>query len=234
MIINSFKKLPIVMLHGFMGTTFAHFGKAIKHWYGKFPIVGIDLPGHGHCARDGQVHYYEDAIEYVISKIQEYEKVYLIGVSYLGGTIALKVAERKKNLIEKLVITGFTYDVPKKSFCAWANNFIELVKHNTPLAEEYYRLHGEKWVNTLDLVIKDINNSYEEVIQVSTNFLKKLSIPTLLINGDYKDSELNAARKFSNISIYLSSKVVEGSGHIVQYDKPTEFCTYIESFIGCN
>ncbi len=227
--------IPIVFLHGFMGTTLAHFGKAIKSLYGKYPLIGIDLPGHGYCSYDKKIdHYYQNSVEYVIDQIKTYKQVNLIGASYLGGTIALNIALQKPELINKLILTGFTYDVPQKAFCAWANNFKSLARMNIALTNEYKRLHGSHWESTMDTIIANINLEYDRSIKVTSNRLRDLKKPVLLLNGDYKDSEVRAAETFNTLSSYFKSKVIKGAGHIVAYDKPSEFCNAIEDFFNSN
>lgn len=224
-------KIPTLLLHGFMGTTLAHFGKTLKYWYNQFPIVGIDLPGHGRCNLDASKDYYAASTEYVLGKLSKYDKVNVVGLSYLGGTIALKLAQQQPESISKLVLSGFTYDIPEPSFCSWSNNFQLLVDSHLELAQEYEKLHGSRWKETMACVIQDINYSYESRIKTCSQQLQLLQLPVMLINGDHKENEVKAALDFGKLSKNFSSIIIEEAGHIVTFDKPLEFSHNAKNFL---
>jgi pimeloyl-ACP methyl ester carboxylesterase len=222
-------KSPIVFLHGFMGTSLLHFGSVIKHWHKKYQLVAVDMPGHGNCKHNPTSNYFQDAIDYVADRISKYNSVKIIGASYLGGTVALQLTLKYPELIENLILTGFTYNVPKTTFTAWANGFQKLVENNPKLAIEYEKLHRSDWNYTIKLLIDDVNNSYENTILVTKVMLQSLKVNTALINGDYKQNEFEAARLIHQCTTYLSGFVIKKAGHIVPHDQPTEFCRLIES-----
>lgn len=224
-------KLPTLLLHGFMGTSLAHFGKVLRCWYGQFPLVCIDLPGHGRSNLNAQDNYYAHAIDYVLDKLTKYKKVNLIGLSYLGGTIALKIAQQHPELVERLVLSGFAYDIPEQAFCTWASNFRLLIENHPELSSEYERLHGNRWQETMQRVIQNIHNSYESLIKTSSQQLKQLQLPVLLINGDHKDNEVMAAVNFTQLSENFQSAVIKGAGHIVTFDQPLEFSHNAKKFL---
>lgn len=224
------QKIPIVLLHGFMATSLMHFGYVIKHWYQKFPLVAIDLPGHGRFSEQAADHYFEHSKRYVLDKINKYQQVTLIGVSYLGGTLAHRIALEHPNKVANLILTGFSYDVPKTAFLAWVNSFRELADKNPALSNEYVKLHGEKWKETMACLVRDCNRSYEDSALTTLNMMKELKVRTAIINGDYKQNEVLAVNNIHRINQNLHGFLVEKAGHIVTHDQPKNFCQRVEAF----
>lgn len=213
----------IVLLHGFMGTTLSHYGKLIRELYGKVNIIGIDLPGHGRSTKTATHDYYQNAIAYVEQKLNKLNNAHLVGTSYLGGTIAVHLARRRPDLITSVVLTGFNTDVPQVAMTSWARNFSVLADQSPNLRDEYIRLHGNNWASTMDFVISDIINNYEKSACITSDHLKQIAIPALLINGDYKSSEVMATARFTELNDHFQAEVLNNAGHIVAHDKPQEF-----------
>lgn len=221
---------PIFFLHGFMGTALAHFGSVLKAWYKKYPLIGLDLPGHGRSSEVGKKNYYQGCFDYVLHKIRPYGCVNLIGASYLGGTIAAKIARFFPDLVHTIVLTGFSYNIPQPAFYSWAIGFKELSQENPILKEEYQRLHGSRWENTIELLIHNCLHGYEEDIFISTDFMRQVKVRTLLVNGDYKQNELSASERIASDNFLAKGIIIKEAGHLVPFHQPAEFCKQVELF----
>ncbi len=221
---------PIVFLHGFLGTSFAHFGYVLQGWQRGHQLVPLDLPGHGKCTDDGAENYFSHCLSYVRNIVERFAPVRLIGASYFGGTIAARLALQCPNVVDSLILSGFTYDVPESAFLSWANGFAALADRSPQLVEQYEKLHGSRWKNTLSLLRNDCNRSYRETALITLEMLKELRMRTALVNGDYKQNEREAASRIDRQAPTLSGFVIRGAGHIVSHDQPVAFREVAERF----
>ncbi|MBN3932620.1 alpha/beta fold hydrolase [Streptomyces verrucosisporus] len=222
---------PLVyLLHGLLGTAYAHFGRQISAWRGGYRPVPIDLPGHGRCPLDAQPDYYDDALRYVLALLDRFGPGRLIGASYLGGPLAVRAAAARPHLVGSLVLTGFVPDTAEDAFQAQIAGFEQLAAEHPELADEYERLHSMRWKQTLGSVVAHAGRDFAGTVRVSPQELTELGIRTLLINGSLKSAERAAAESAARLGGPVSGHVVPGAGHLVSRDAPEQFIQTVETF----
>ena len=221
---------PVVMLHGLMGTARSHFFPQLLRWRARHRLFPIDLPGHGSCPADAPDEYYARVIDWFCTALRRVGPAHVLGVSYLGGTIALKAALRAPELFRTLAISGFAAEVPAKAFLAWSGSFSVLADQTPSLRRLYTDLHGSRWSATLDTVTRDCRASYETVIATKWSDIESLDPPTLIVNGDWKQNERDAAMRYQASGAPVEACLVPGAGHLVTVDQAELFGEAVEDF----
>ena len=217
-------------MHGLLGTASAHFGRQIRSWSGGRTVHGIDLPGHGRAAADAERPYWPAAVSQVIAVMSATGPGHLMGASHLGGTIAVRVAAARPALARSLVLSGFTPDVPYQSITAWVGGFASLAERQPALADEYERLHGVRWRDTLRVIAEEIAEDYPTRIRITAAMLDSLTVPTLVINGGLRGDERGVANSLPSRPGRLEVGIVPSAGHMVQYEAADVFNAMVARF----
>jgi pimeloyl-ACP methyl ester carboxylesterase len=219
-----------VLLHGLMGTAASHFGQQMGAWRKDRRVYPVDLPGHGTCGADAPPAYYRRVTEWFCRALEKIGPAHVVGASYLGGTIGLLAARRRPDLVRSLVVSGYTAEVPPAAFAAWSAGFRLLADGNPQMQAAYRQLHGPRWSATLDAVTEDCRTSYETEIALRWSDIEALPLPVLLANGDFKENEREAARRYARPVGALRGRIVEEAGHLPMVDRPAAFAAAVEQF----
>ena len=222
---------PVVYLvHGLLGTAYAHFGKQIGAWSPQCEVVPIDLPGHGRCRLDAGVQYLEGAYGYLEALMRRFGPGRLVAASYLGGPLAVRCAAARPDLVESLVLTGFAPGLDRAVFLTWLAGFQQVAEQNPALAAQYDRLHAGRWRDTLRAYSDDAQTAYEQRLLVTPAALGALKQPVLIANGSFKSIEREAAQKAAALGPNIRGLVIEGAGHIAGHDAPAQFDRAVAGF----
>jgi pimeloyl-ACP methyl ester carboxylesterase len=222
--------MPIYCLHGLLGTCAAHCGRQLEGWREKHRVVVIDLPGHGRSPRDAALPYIGNAVAGLRATIRRHGRGHLLGVSYLGGSIAVRAALAYPDLVADLVLTGFVSDISPDVFLGWIDGFMRLTDTDRSLARHYDAMHGIRWVDTLRIVAAECRDSYYSSFAVSREMIAQLGIPTLILNGDLKSEERLATTTLAMQGPFIEGATISGAGHIPGFERPTEFNLAVEQF----
>lgn len=218
------------LLHGLLGTAYGHFGGQIRAWGGRYPVIPIDLPGHGRCRLDGGPDYLDTALDYVLAIVERFGPGRLVAASYLGGPLAVRSATVRPDLVRSLVLTGFAPGLDRDVFVNLLAGFGQLVDVDVALVAEYDRLHGTRWRTTLAAFTQHVERAYETTVLVRPASLAALDVDTLLINGTLKSVERAAAGDTGRYGPRVHGHVIDGAGHIASHDAPAEFNEAVEPF----
>lgn len=222
---------PVVyLLHGLLGTGYAHFGPQVSAWRDTCRVLPVDLPGHGRCPRDARPDYYDDALRHVLALFDRFGPGRLVGASYLGGPLAARAAAARPRLVESLVLTGFVPDAPEAPFQERIAGFERLAAQHPDLAAEYERLHTVRWKQTLAAVVDHVARDFAGTVRLTTRDLTAHGIRTLLLNGSLKSDERAAAQHLAALGGTVAGRVVPGAGHLVSRDAPERFTEAVETF----
>ena len=191
---------------------------------------GIDLPGHGQAAANAHRPYWPAAVSQVIAVMSATGPGHLVGASHLGGTIAVRVAAARPDLLRSLVLSGFTPDVPYQSITAWVHGFASLAERQPTLADEYEHLHGGRWRDTLRVIAEEIGEDYPTRIRITAAMLDGLTVPTLVINGGLRGDERGVANSLPSRPGLLEVGIVPSAGHMVQYEAADVFNAMVDRF----
>lgn len=222
--------LPVYLLHGLLGTAAVHFGRQLEGWRTQRPVRGIDLPGHGRAVADARRPYWAAATALVAGAMAKGGPGHLMGASYLGGTVAVRVSLDRPDLVRSLVLSGFVPDVPQQAITAWVGGFARLAERNPDLAAEYERLHGARWQNTLRVITEEITVDYPGSARVTTAMLEELPMPALVVNGNLRSDERGVATALPSRPGRLEASIVPGAGHMVQYEAADAFNAIVSGF----
>ncbi|WP_159080455.1 alpha/beta fold hydrolase [Nocardia suismassiliense] len=104
---------PLILLHGGLGTGESTFGAMIPELAKTRRVIAVDLQAHGHTPDLARPLSYEALADDVAALINHLQlgKADLLGYS-LGGGVALQVAARTPDLVDRLVVASapFRYD----------------------------------------------------------------------------------------------------------------------------
>ena len=220
----------IYFLHGLMGTCVEHCGAQIRAWRNNHNVLTFDLPGHGRAKHAATRPYFSSTIERFCNTMRRNGRGHVIGVSYLGGTLAIRAALTYPEVFESLVLTGYVPEIPQDVFKSWVKAFLVLADQNSALQESYTQLHGERWRSTLEVIAMECEESYATCIAVSKQMLAQLEIPTLLLNGSYKHAEQTAVLEMPACNPLVQAGIIPGAGHLALYDQPEVFNLIVEKF----
>jgi pimeloyl-ACP methyl ester carboxylesterase len=225
------RRRPVVyLLHGLLGTAYAHFGPQISVWESECSVVPIDLPGHGRCPLDAGEPYFDGALEYTLAIIERFGGGRLVAASHLGGPLAVRVASVRPDLVSCLVLTGFVPQLDRTAFLGLLAGFGTLAAQNPTLAAEYERLHGARWRDTLAAVARNAERDFEGTVHVTSRALARLAPATLICNGSLKSAERSAALEAGTHGPRVSGRVLDGAGHIAGLQDPAAFAAAVADF----
>ncbi|WP_200881400.1 alpha/beta fold hydrolase [Nocardia otitidiscaviarum] len=104
---------PLILLHGGLSTAESTFGALIPELSRTRQVIAVELQAHGHTPDQDRPMTYEALADDVAALITHLDlgKADLLGYS-LGGGVALQVAARTPDLVDRLVITSapFRFD----------------------------------------------------------------------------------------------------------------------------
>ncbi len=220
----------IYLLHGLLGTCYAHFAAQIREWQGVYCLIPIDLPGHGQASQDAERPYFTRAIQLLREQMVWRGAGHVIGVSYLGGSIALHGALSYPELFRSLVLTGYVPQVPAAAISSWANAFFTLAQKNSLLAHQYEKMHGSRWQRTLEVVTSEFREEYSTAIAITESRLASLRVLTLVVNGALKSDERTAAVELPLYNPLIQAGVIPAAGHIACHDQPGIFNLMVKNF----
>jgi pimeloyl-ACP methyl ester carboxylesterase len=220
----------VYLIHGLMGTGEIHFKEQLGPLREKFTVIPIDLPGHGQNSRDADDPFFEQTLEWLISELRKREPGILIGLS-MGASFALHAAIRYPELTKGIVLTGYVPSIPEDMHAIMERqyHFLHNIKAEAPeVAKDYLLHHGPRWETTLHRVVKCFTYHYPAV---SDEQIKKLTIPTLLINGGNEKHEVDSVHQLSLLNNLITPGIIPNCGHLANTENPSMFNRRILDFI---
>ena len=216
-------------MHGYLssGQSFVY---QTKFFARDFEVFAPDLKGFGQNTHMKTPYSLDDYIEEVGEYIYKNGLMnpYIVAHSF-GGRIAIKGVGVNKIQAKKLVLTGSAGLKPKntikKIYKKTCFNFLK----NFVKKERLEKFYSKDYLALNDIMkqsfIKIVNEHLEE-------YLGKINIPTLIINGSLdKETPLYMAKKL-NKNIQNSKLIVlKGCGHFCFIDKPNKFNMEVKEFL---
>ncbi len=239
---------PLIVLHGLFGSC-DNWLTVSKPLAEKYKVYLIDQRNHGRSPHD-EVHNYEAMANDLLDFFSQHniEKLIVLGHS-MGGKTAMHLALNHPESVEKLIVVDISprYYTPHHQDVIAGIRSINLatltsrdeadkiMSEHLPelgvrqfLLKNLYRNEagGFAWRMNFEGIVSQIENIGQESTGIS---FKK---PTLFLNGSNskyiqaKDQEL-ILNLFPNAKLHT----VEGAGHWVQAEKPTQFVDEVLSFL---
>ncbi|WP_369902071.1 2-succinyl-6-hydroxy-2,4-cyclohexadiene-1-carboxylate synthase [Bacillus manliponensis] len=247
---------PLLLLHGFTGSieTWRPF---VSSWSKSFQVITVDIIGHGKTESPEDMEHYE--IETVASHIialldhLQIEETHVLGYS-MGGRLALTMACIHSNRITSLTLENCTAGLQSE------DERKERREKDEELARKIEE-HGiqsfvEKWesiplfASQKRLPEKQQNRIREERLRNNSlglanslrgmgtgaqpswwEELKKLTIPVLLLNGEWDEKFFHILKKMENEFQNAEFVKIDGAGHAIHVEQPEKFDTIVRGFL---
>jgi pimeloyl-ACP methyl ester carboxylesterase len=233
-------KQNLVFIHGSGGNH-----SIWSHQYGylrkKYNIVAVNLPGHGNSGGNGEkdVRLYCEWIKKLLDVV-DWKEAVLVGHS-LGAAITLQFAISHPKEIAGIVCLGGGMKMPVNSF------FLEFLQTNPPempseiidlickysLAKENREkfsapLRKSISLSKVDILYGDLLACNKLDLTLETD---KISVPSLIICGaEDKMTPPDLSRQLASGISKAKLKIIEGAGHMVMLERPSEFNTSLDKF----
>jgi pimeloyl-ACP methyl ester carboxylesterase len=226
----------VVLLHGAGGS---HLGwpPGLRR-LANFPVVGVDLPGHGRSQPSGHSSIKAYAAEVVaLLNHQEITRAILIGHS-MGGAIAQTLALNHPELVAGLVLIGTGPRLPVSNLILeqTLTNFTAVIDFVTryswspdapaPLKQRAYDILVQTPPSVLygDFVACNAFNA--------TDQLGQIAVPTLVIAGSIdKMAPPKFGRALAEQIPQARLHVVENGGHMMMLEQAGEVTAVISQFL---
>ena len=219
--------VPIVLVHGFV-ISGRYFVPLLKRLGRRHRVFAPDLPGFGWSSRPRRpldVPELADALALILERAG-IRRAVVVGNS-LGSQVAAELANRHAHLVERLVLTGPTFDPAERSL---ARQFLRLVSDIHREKPTLWFLHlpdyalaglGRAW-RTLHLVWR---HRIERV-------LPRIGAPTLVVRGEH-DSLVPERWAREAAALLPRGRLVQvpGAGHAVNHGAPGDVAVAIEAFL---
>jgi len=163
----------VILLHG-NGEDWRTFGKQIEPLSKHFKVITIDSRGHGASSFGREQLSIEIMAEDVIGVMNKLNisKAVLVGFSD-GGNIAIQIAIRYPNRVDKLILAGANLNPTGIKLLA---QFPVIIHYLVCVVASMFSKRAGKQRQILDLMVNQPNFVLEE--------LKMLNMPTLVLAGE--------------------------------------------------
>jgi pimeloyl-ACP methyl ester carboxylesterase len=134
-------------------------------------------------------------------------------------------------LTKGIVLTGYAPNIPKEMHAIMEKqyHFLHNIKEEAPeVAKDYLLHHGERWETTLHRVVKCFTYHYPEVCD---DQIKKLTIPTLLLNGGNEKHEVDSVHHLSSLNNLITPGIIPNCGHLANTENSSMFNRMTLEFI---
>lgn len=240
---------PIVILHGLFGMldNWSTFANKLAD---DFTVILLDLRDHGKSPRTNEFSYpllAKDVYEFLDKS--GIRKTHIMGHS-MGGKVAIQLAHDYEYSVDKLIVV----DIAPKAYSGGHEKIFEaLLSANVQNANtrESIHLHLKKYVqeeNVIQFLLKNLQRMKEGGYQWKMN-VKTLykNYPVILdnaiLNHHICNETLFVRGSLSNyireedepviFSIFPNSiiKTIDGAGHWVHAEKPSELLDLVKNFL---
>lgn len=245
---------PVILLHaGFLDANM--WKDQVQEFKKHFPLVAIDIPGHGRTQNDTIRLQPADFIKVVMDSLQ-ISKASFVGVSF-GASCATEFAIAHPERVKKLVLvasgisgweTKFPYDTIVTKYLT---SFFGLIENKDSVAAA--EVFTQTWFDGPFRTPQQVNDSARRYVYETTlgnirshkvrgwpifaeppaiNNLSKITGSTLIIHGD-KDMPL-----ITSTSMYLEKNIrgakrimIPGTGHMLNMEAPAQFNKAVIDFL---
>ncbi|MDQ0576666.1 alpha/beta fold hydrolase [Agromyces albus] len=216
----------VVLLHGGLSNSDVLFDLIGSGFEQDFRVFGFDRRGHGYTADTDEPFHYDDMATHAIKVLEHLgeSKVHLVGWSD-GGIVAMLVALRRPDLVDRLVLIGTNFhfegiheldlgdDAPPVGL-------LESYAERSPDGADHFPVVAEKFMAMI---------TTEPTL--TTDDLMRLEHPTLVLVGDD-----DLVRLDHTVALYEALPagrlcVLPGASHTVVIERPQLVAAIIEDFL---
>lgn len=234
----------VVLLHGW-GASSVLFEPTMNCLAASFTLVAPDFPGFGATAPPPVGWSVNDYADWLIGVLDacDIERSHIIAHSF-GGRVAIKLASRCPDRIDKLVLTGgagirpargMKYHLQVRTFKALRG------LSRAPGIPSPVRRRTSAWVtrrgsSDYQQATGTVRESFVKVVNEDLrHHLPQIKAPTLLIWGENDDATPLADGQLMERLIPDAGLIVfEGAGHYAYLEQSARFCHIVETFFRGN
>lgn len=236
---------PIVFLHGW-GASILSWGNVLSLLSQNYRVIALDFPGFGESVEPENPWSVDDYTDLVINFFDklEIQKANIVCHSF-GGRVSIKLANKRPELINKMVFTDAAGILPKRGIKyyfkvykyklgkkIYKNNFFNSVMKSFGVDLK------KRIANAGSSDYKDLSDNMKQtfikvVNEDLTPMLKNINSSTLLIWGENDlDTPLYMAKIMEREIKDVGLVVFENSGHFCYLDNIPKYVKIIEVFFG--
>ncbi len=249
-------KLPLILLHGFTGSS-EDWIFLINELDERIYPIAVDLPGHGknEISKDPKDYNIDFIVDIIDSIIEEFyfPQVVLLGYS-MGGRIAESYTIQNMSKVKAMVLESTTPGIKDESernaryrsdldlaeliiiegVEKFVNYWMELPLFESlknRQVEEYQKIISRKLKNNPIGLSNSLKGFSTGKMENMWNSLIDLHHPILLITGQLDNKYSEIAREMKKQLPNSTHIILENSGHNTHLEKPKEFIKLINNFI---
>jgi pimeloyl-ACP methyl ester carboxylesterase len=250
---NPNSKKTLVLLHGFLSSTFS-FRRLIPFLIKEFQVVSIDLPPFGKSEKSSKfVYSYRNLAQTVIQLISalDLKEITLIGHS-MGGQIVLNILHQQPNIAKNAVLLcSSSYSRRSKlpliigSYIPYFHLYVKfflarsgIMQNLQNVVHDHSLISDEMLFGYLQPFLKDeIFLALTRMIRdhegdLSTVVLNQINHPCLLIWGEHdKVVPLSVGKRLKNDLRESELVILRETGHLVPEERPEDVFQHIKQFL---
>jgi len=193
----------------------------------RYRVVAFDRRGHGRTADiEGPLHY-DDMAADTIAVLESVVggPAHLVGWSD-GGILALLVAQRRPDLVQRMVLIGanFHFDGVRELATEGAGDFMSMIAqayaHKSPDGADHF---AEVAAKTMTMFATEPS--------MSVNEIETITAPSLVLVGDDDLIELSHTCALYEALPHGQLAVVPGASHAVPVEKPVQVAALVLEFL---
>lgn len=232
----------LVFVHGWSNTLHV-WDEQIGTLSGFFRVVAVDLPGFGkskHMDGPWTMQAFGRDVATLIRSLG-LENVILVGFS-MGGPVSLETARQVPDKVMGIVLVDVLqnpeYRYSAQAIQLMAQQYMATVENPTPDAvKPFFRTRREELARRYMAMVKGVpKTGWKESLEnclhwmndQALDVIQGIDIPIFSINSDEYPTEAALFRKFSPL---FKVRVIQGVNHVVFWEKPDVFQTYLKEFV---
>jgi pimeloyl-ACP methyl ester carboxylesterase len=250
---NPNSKKTLVLLHGFLSSTFS-FRRLIPFLNKEFQVVSIDLPPFGKSGKSNKfVYSYHNLAQTVIQLISalDLKEITLIGHS-MGGQIVLNILHQQPDIAENAVLLCSSSYAKRSrlplimgSYIPYFHMYVKfwlarsgVMKNLQNVVHDHTMLNDEMLFGYLKPFLEDeIFLALTRMIRdhegdLSAETLSQITQPCLLIWGEYdRVVPLSVGKRLKNDLRKSELIILKETGHLVPEERPEDVFHHIKQFL---
>jgi len=240
------KKTPLILIHGIAANLKMWFFQ-VPEFSKEFPVILIDLPGHGKSPEPEKEMTIEDIAKSVHETLKEIgvSKVNMLGIS-MGAVVALEYASAYSHQIDKLILASMPGMIPN-DVKPMLQALIEMNKtaSRDEIVSNFFKNYNafgiDKSMELFDFAYEMFaqtkHSAYMKVVgwglvyHLNSKF-KTIRNKTLVMNGEIDNlTPCMLAEAASKEMQDATFHVLKNTGHICSMDNPEEFNKKVLEFL---
>jgi len=163
---------------------------------------------------------YSKEVEQILSN-NAVEKCHVIAHSF-GARVAVLLANRNPNLVQKMVLTGAAGIKPRFSLIKWLKIRLHKMGFKQKGSSDYRKLGVAGKITFQNIINRDLSAVIVDV-----------DVPTLLIWGKRdKSTPLYMGKLWTKLQKTATMKIYKDAGHFCFIDEPARFISNVVEFFG--